>query len=940
MAIINGTAANNSLSGTALGDDINGFGGNDTLSGLGGNDNLFGDDGNDVLNGGTGADLMFGGNDNDTIAVDNVGDVAVGGSGIDLVQVTLAAGMYTLLGDVENATAMGASLINITGNGLDNVLTGSTGSNQLFGAGGNDTLDGGTGGGDYMEGGIGNDTYVVDHLTDTVNEGGGGGTDLVQVKLASGVYTLGTDIENGQVMASSAAGITGNTLNNYLTGSSGANTLTGGVGDDTLDGGAGNDKLIGGVDNDTYIVNVAGDIITEAASEGDDHVQVAFTAAGTYVLSDNIETATVTSANPLLNVNITGNFQANVLTGNAGNNLLAGGGGNDTLEGMAGKDTLDGGSGTDRAIINGNFADFIITAAPTGPVGDIQLKSLTQTIIIRGIEVLEFNDGDKNVVDLSIPTNGDDNLVMTGGTMDALAGNDTITGSAGDDTIIGGKGNDLMSGGMGNDVYYVDSLLDSPVENPGGGVDSINLSIASGTYVLPTEVEFIQVTSSGAVNVTGHDGAGNFIGGGSGANILTGGDQADFLDGGLGNDKLIGGDGDDFYGVNAAGDVIVENVAEGIDTVFVNFTAAGTFALAANVENAIGDMGVFNVNITGNSLNNELKGNSGNNVINGGEGNDTLVGSLGNDTLDGGIGSLDTVRLLGPAASWAVSRVNATDIKLTNVGASVIVRNVEFVEFDDITTSPASLMENAATEFADNLTLAAPGTLNGGAGNDTLHGSAGDDTLIGGTGNDVMYGLGGNDTYFVDSVLDVVVENADDGGNADAVEVFLATGTYALGLGNDVEIGIIRTTGAVNLTGNELDNTLTGANGANILIGGEGNDTINGRLGADVLTGGAGNDEFVFDTLISSTNIDKITDFVVGEDHITVDLSGTIYGGVLGGADLDITTSTYFSYNAATGALTFDQDGFGFGKASINVAILGTTTHPAFLLAGDITIIG
>lgn len=938
MALIIGTAANNSLSGTALADTIDALDGNDTLSGLAGDDQLFGGNGNDLLNGGTGADVMDGGDGNDTIAVDNAGDLAFGGTGTDLVQVTLAAGMYTLIGDVENATAMGASLINITGNGLNNVLTGSTGSNQLFGAGGNDTLDGGTGGGDYMEGGIGDDTYVVDHLTDTVNEAGGGGEDLVQVKLASGVYTLGTDVENGQVMASSTAGITGNALANKLTGSGGANTLTGGIGNDTLDGGLGNDKLIGGVDNDTYIVNVAGDIITEAAAEGDDHVQVAFTAAGTYVLSDNIETATVTSAN--LAVNITGNFQANVLTGNAGNNVLAGGGGNDTLEGLAGKDTLDGGAGTDRAIINGNFADFVITAAPTGPVGDIQLKSLTQTIIIRGIEVLEFNDGDKNVVDLSIPTNGDDNLIMTGGTMDGLAGNDTITGSAGDDTIIGGKGNDLMSGGMGNDVYYVDSLLDSPVENPGGGVDTINLSIASGTYVLPTEVEFIQVTSTGAVNVTGHDGAGNFIGGGSGANILTGGDQADFLDGGLGNDKLVGGDGDDFYGVNAAGDVIVENVAEGTDTVFVNFTAAGTFALAANVENAIGDMGVFNVNITGNSLNNQLKGNSGNNVVNGGEGNDTLVGSLGNDTLDGGIGSLDTVRLLGTAASWAVSRVNATDIKLTNVGASVIVRNVEFVQFDDITTSPASLMENAATEFADNLTLAAPGTLNGGAGNDTLHGSVGDDTLIGGTGNDVMYGLGGNDTYFVDSVLDVVVENADDGGLADQVIVTMATGTYALGLGNDVEIGIIQSTGAVNLTGNELDNTLTGANGANILIGGAGNDTINGGLGADVLTGGAGNDEFMFTATPSSPNVDKITDFVVGEDHITVDLSGTIYGGVLGGADLDITTSTYFRYNAATGALTFDQDGFGFGKASINIAILGTNTHPAFLLAGDITIIG
>jgi Ca2+-binding RTX toxin-like protein len=252
------------------------------------------------------------------------------------------------------------------------------------------------------------------------------------------------------------------------------------------------------------------------------------------------------------------------------------------------------------------------------------------------------------------------------------------------------------------------------------------------------------------------------------------------------------------------------------------------------------------------------------------------------------------------------------------------------------------LLATASTPFADNLTLSVPGTLDGGAGNDTLRGSSGGDTLIGGTGSDVMYGLGGNDTFYVDSASDLIVENFDEnlGDNLDTVIVTMTTGTYALGLGNDLEIGIIQSTGAVNLTGNELDNTLIGGAGANILIGGAGNDTINGGLGADVLTGGAGNDEFMFTATPSGTNVDKITDFVNGEDHITIDLSGTPYGGVLGGADLDITTSTYFRYNAATGALMFDSDGFGVGKASINIAILGTTTHPAFLLASDVTIIG
>lgn len=943
MATINGTSGNDSRSGTAYDDTINGLGGNDTLSGLAGNDVLNGGDGNDLLNGGLGADAMDGGNGNDTFSVDNVGDVVIGGDGIDLVQVTLAAGMYTLAGDVENATAMGTGLVNITGNGGNNVLTGNGGYNMLYGEGGNDTLNGGAGG-DYMEGGLGDDTYVVDNINDTVVEAAGEGTDLVQVTLTSGIYTLGAEVENGRVMGSSAAGLTGNALDNLLTGSAGANTLSGGDGNDTLDGGLGNDKLIGGTGDDTYIVNAAGDTIVEAAGEGSDHVEVSFTAAGTYVLSSNIETATVTSAS--LNVNITGNFQANTLTGNNGNNVLAGGGGNDTLIGLLGNDTLDGGAGIDTAVINDNFSNFVITAAPSGLAGDIQLKSLTQTIIIRGVEVLSFGDGDKNVADLSIPTNGDDILTVGPSlSINGLAGNDTITGTAGNDTITGGLGNDLMVGGAGDDSYYVDSLLDSPLENPGEGNDKVYLSVASGTYVLPTEVERAQVTSTGAVNITGHDGVSNDLIGGSGANILVGGDQNDTLDGGLGNDTLKGGLGDDTYWVSAAGDVIVENAAEGTDTVNVKFAAAGTYVLAANVENAFADTGTVNVNITGNYLKNVLQGNDGNNLLNGGDGNDTLIGSLGNDTLDGAGGSLDVADLsaFGLSSDWTAARISATEVKLTYTGApntSVTLRNVEFVHFSDVDITPADLLATASTPYADNLYLTNPGSLDGGAGNDTLHGSIGDDTLIGGTGNDLMFGAAGDDTYYVDSATDVVVENFDEGGSADTVIVTMTTGTYALGLGNDVEIGIIQSSGAVNLTGNELDNTLTGGTGANILIGGAGNDTINGRLGADVLTGGAGNDEFVFNTTPSGTNVDKITDFVNGEDHITIDLSGTPYGGVIGGTDLDITTSTYFRYNAATGALMFDPDGFGFGAASINIAILGTTTHPAFLLASDVTIIG
>ena len=45
----------------------------------------------------------------------------------------------------------------------------------------------------------------------------------------------------------------------------------------------------------------------------------------------------------------------------------------------------------------------------------------------------------------------------------------------------------------------------------------------------------------------------------------------------------------------------------------------------------------------------------------------------------------------------------------------------------------------------------------------TLTGGAGDDTLDGGAGNDALKGGTGNDLYIVDSVSDVITENASEG---------------------------------------------------------------------------------------------------------------------------------------------------------------------------------
>ncbi|HJT13311.1 MAG TPA: calcium-binding protein, partial [Dongiaceae bacterium] len=126
----------------------------------------------------------------------------------------------------------------------------------------------------------------------------------------------------------------------------------------------------------------------------------------------------------------------------------------------------------------------------------------------------------------------------------------------------------------------------------------------------------------------------------------------------------------------------------------------------------------------------------------------------------------------------------------------------------------------------------------GTAANDVLAGTNNDDTLNGLLGADKMAGGDGNDHYFVDQTGDVVTELKDKGSLdwiASAISTTLAANVEALEL-----VG-----GALNGTGNALDNFVIGNSFANKLDGGAGSDELIGGLGDDTLTGGAGDDYLV-----------------------------------------------------------------------------------------------
>jgi Ca2+-binding RTX toxin-like protein len=87
-----------------------------------------------------------------------------------------------------------------------------------------------------MTGGDGSDVYYVRDVGDLVSETNAttstGGTDTVYSTLSS--YTLGTNVENGRILNTGAANLTGNSLNNVLYAGVGNNALDGSTGTDAV----------------------------------------------------------------------------------------------------------------------------------------------------------------------------------------------------------------------------------------------------------------------------------------------------------------------------------------------------------------------------------------------------------------------------------------------------------------------------------------------------------------------------------------------------------------------------------------------------------------------------------------------------------------------------------------------------------------------------------
>ncbi|MFL4967590.1 MAG: calcium-binding protein [Xanthobacteraceae bacterium] len=581
-------------------------------------------------------------------------------------------------------------------------------------------------------------------------------------------------------------------------------------------------------------------------------------------------------------------------------------------------------AGVQRTIVNTDGDDtFVIEKSEFGGTTIIAATagSGLQRDIVRfgaGIDPADLRFT-RNGTDLQISIAGSGGAADGDGSSQVLIIRDFFLTTSAIDAFVFADGSAIL----GADIWHQiipNALVAESTPTAGGGHRDIVIDGAQtepftsvvteygASGALLTQTQFLDNgTLSGTIYdpagrvLTGGVGADSLIGGdgndtlqgGAGNDVLQGGAGNDVMDGGAGADRMAGGTGSDAYYVDSLTDVVLERPNEGADAVFVSVSG---FVLPDNVENGVITT-THGLTLTGNGLNNVLQGNVGDDVLIGGAGNDVLmgeggrdglVGGTGNDVLDGGAGA---DRMVGGAGNDAYYVDDLADAVVENPNEGT---DAAFVSVSGYTL--ASNVENGVVIVGDGVALsgneldnvlqgnAGADTLNGGAGNDFLMGDGGNDTLQGGAGNDVldggdgddrMVGGAGNDAYVVDSLSDVIVENASEGADA----AFVSVSGYVLAA--NVENGVVNTTTGITLSGNALDNNLQGNVGDDVLTGGGGNDTFVFRRGgahdtATDFSGGAGLSDTV--ALSGFGNITSFTDVLshatqVGADTV-IDFGG------------------------------------------------------------------
>ena len=545
--------------------------------------------------------------------------------------------------------------INITGNGYDNSLVGSTKNDTINSGDGNDTIIGGKGN-DSLAGGSGNDIFVYND---------GDGADVI------------TDFKTGDTLQLKSGTIdkitTSNKNNNVV--------LTIGKGTITLKDSKEEAIAVNHADGSTSTILGNINAFTNDLSDAK-------------IASDILNDSIVNYANGS-NAEIDGGAGNDFIDNYAVSVIINGDAGNDNINNFGNKATINGGAGNDTLYLNDSQYSTVMGGVGTDSiiVGDSSYNTINggagnDTIKLDPNSsnlVIQYNNGGGKDV-ISNYAEGVATIQTIGTTVTKVANGGK---SAPDDvifTLVNGRtsGTITLKNGAGKAVTFLDD--EGNLTTQAYGSTSITLTDSfSDTIDVTKDATVLKIDGSSrtkAVEITGNAKA-NTLGGGSGNDILTGGS---------GKDVFVYTGGDDIITDYKAGQDIIQLVGKtyssatyvgesGTDLV-LSFVEGGTltienvvpiksvkkvltkqppqkvtiidkdginngaqvygadYASTIDVVNADGDSIIANpvvdyINAKSRSKVVALIGNSKNNTIIGGSKADTINGLTGNNVLTG-----------------------------------------------------------------------------------------------------------------------------------------------------------------------------------------------------------------------------------------------------------------------------------------------------------------
>ena len=279
-----------------------------------------------------------------------------------------------------------------------------------------------------------------------------------------------------------------------------------------------------------------------------------------------------------------------IVFGGAGVDVVTGGSGDDRIDGAGGEDVLEGEIGNDF-VVGGRFDDYI-----DGGIGNDILHGGGESDTIYG------GDGDDTLVgDLYITPGGTGYQELEPAGSDQLDGGDGIDmldGGGGADVLQGGEGDDVMQGGRDNDYLADESATSSEIYDYKRG-DGSDIIVDAGGF---DRIRF-------------------------GAGIS----QADLALTKVGADLRID--------IAGSGSIVIRDA-------LLTGTAAGWIEYLQFATGAVIDARTLQINTPGTDAPDRMNGSSGADILDGGVGDDAIEGLGGNDTFIGGAGADSTFRFI------------------------------------------------------------------------------------------------------------------------------------------------------------------------------------------------------------------------------------------------------------------------------------------------------